>query len=115
MYMHAEDVKDECVSCGEEAHIYCAECNGSRCNTCNEQWHKHPKRRHHSTEVYVCHMFLHTIFLAIASQVQKLESAIDIVSCFEALCGVRPIKELIKKIPTVRSSEDANFIDKQCD
>ena len=32
------------------------------------------------------------IFLAIASQVLKLESAIDIVSCFEALCGVRPIK-----------------------
>ena len=60
-------------------------------------------------------MFLHTIFLAIASQVQKLESAIDIVSCFEALCGVRPIKELIQKIPTVCSSEYANFIDKQCD
>lgn len=59
--MRAKDVKDECVSCGEEAHIYCAECNGSRCNTCNEQWHKHPKRRHHSNEVYVCHMFLHAI------------------------------------------------------
>ena len=55
------------------------------------------------------------IFLAIASQVQKLESAVDIVSCFEALCGVRPIKELIRKIPTVCSFEDAKFIDKQCD
>ena len=38
----------------------------------------------------------------------------DIVSCFEALGDVRPIKELIKKIPNVCSSEDANFIDKQC-
>ena len=39
------------------------------------------------------------IFLVIASQVQKLESAIDIVSCFEELRGVQPIKELLKKNP----------------
>lgn len=36
------------------------------------------------------------IFLAISSQVQKLEGAIDIVLCFQALCGVHPIVELIK-------------------
>ena len=61
----AENVKDECVSCGEEAHIYYVECNGSRCNTCNEHWHKHPKRRHHSTEVYVVCFYMYFIYMYI--------------------------------------------------
>jgi len=37
LYVHAENVKDECVSCREKAQTYCAVGNGSYCNTYNEQ------------------------------------------------------------------------------
>ena len=46
-----DEVLDECVSCGEHAHIYCSDCKCSRCKVCDEQWHKHPKRRLHQTKV----------------------------------------------------------------
>ena len=46
-----EELLDECVSCGESAHIFCVDCKSSRCRTCDEQWHKHPKRRSHQTKV----------------------------------------------------------------
>ena len=45
----------------------------------------------------------------------KRESDITIVACFEALCGVRPFKDLLKKLPGVCSIEDANFVDEKCD
>ena len=45
------EVLSECVSCGERADIYCSECEASRCNLCNDQWHRHPKRREHKLEV----------------------------------------------------------------
>ena len=55
------------------------------------------------------------IFLAISNKIQKVESDITIVACYEALCGVRPIKDLLKKLPGVCSIEDANFVDEKCD
>lgn len=48
------DVSDECESCGERADVYCVDCHSSRCHLCNEQWHKHPKRKHHQTKVNSC-------------------------------------------------------------
>jgi len=47
----AEIEMEECVSCGERAYMYCNDCESSRCKTCNDQWHKHPKRRCHQTNV----------------------------------------------------------------
>ena len=46
-----EEISDECESCGGEADVYCTDCASSRCNVCSEQWHKHPKRKHHSLQV----------------------------------------------------------------
>lgn len=43
----SNEVLSECVSCGERADIYCNECEASRCKCCNDQWHRHPKRREH--------------------------------------------------------------------
>ena len=52
--MHAQnEVLSECVSCGEKADIYCVECESSRCKLCNDQWHRHPKRRDHKLEVTI--------------------------------------------------------------
>ena len=48
--------------------------------------------------------------MKICSQIQKLDSSVNIIACFEALCGVRPIIELQKLIPSVCSIEDAKFI-----
>ena len=52
----SDELLDECISCGEHAIIYCSTCKSSRCVPCNEQWHKHPKRRDHETKVsiYYC-------------------------------------------------------------
>ena len=55
-----------------------------------------------------------SIFMKICSQIQKLDSSVNIIACFEALCGVRPIIELQKLIPSVCSIEDAKFIDDDC-
>ena len=46
-----DELTNECISCGEYANIFCDVCKSSRCKTCNEQWHKHPKRRNHNTKV----------------------------------------------------------------
>ena len=53
------DVLDDCVSCGEHAQIYCSVCNSTRCKLCDEQWHKHPKRKHHHTKVCSIHIGLY--------------------------------------------------------
>ena len=50
----------ECVSCGEYANIYCNDCKSSRCQVCDEQWHKHPKRSQHKTKV--CNTMLSSFF-----------------------------------------------------
>ena len=48
----SEEILDECVSCGEYANNFCNKCESSRCAVCNEQWHKHPKRRNHKIRVW---------------------------------------------------------------
>ena len=55
------------------------------------------------------------IFLQITSKVQILDSSVSIIACFEALCGVRPVEELLKIVPTLCESDDARFIDENCD
>ena len=55
------------------------------------------------------------VFLQIASKIQTLDSSISIIACFEALCGVRPVTELLKIIPTLCKGDDAKFIDEKCD
>ena len=46
-----DDIKDECVSCGESANLYCQDCKTYRCKECNDLWHKHPKRKWHEVQV----------------------------------------------------------------
>ena len=55
------------------------------------------------------------IFLKILSQIQKLDSSVGIVACFETLCGVRSVKQLLDILPTVCSVSDAAFVDRSCD
>ena len=47
-------------------------------------------------------------------QIQKLESTVSIVACFETLCGVRSVSELLKLLPGFCSADDAEFVDKCC-
>ena len=49
------------------------------------------------------------VFLAIANQIQK-QDAIKIVACFETLCGVRTVNELVKLNIEI-SQEDADYVD----
>ena len=57
-----------------------------------------------------------SLFLKISSQIQKLESTVtvSIVACFETLCGVRSVSELMKLLPRLCSADDAEFVDKCC-
>ena len=55
------------------------------------------------------------IFLAIANQILK-QDAIKTVACFETLCGVRTVNELVKlNIDSEISQEDADYVDNNCD
>jgi len=45
----------------------------------------------------------------------KLESSVGIVACFEILCGIRSVKQLLEILPTVCSDSDAAFVDGSCD
>ena len=51
------------------------------------------------------------IVLQNTSKIQTLDSSVSIIACFEALCGVRPVAELLKIIPTLCESDNARFID----
>jgi len=53
--------------------------------------------------------------LKIANSITKLESSIDIVACFEALCGARTVNSLLIKLPSLCCKNDADFIDHECD
>lgn len=64
-----------CVSCGEEARVYCAECNTSCCNICDGQWHKHPKRRHHRIILLIVRHALLLIRTLKSSLVQRFKHA----------------------------------------
>ena len=39
------------------------------------------------------------VFLKICYIIPKLKRAVKVVVCFESLCGVRPLKKLIEKVP----------------
>ena len=54
------------------------------------------------------------VFLNIAYSIQKLRDSPSIVACFETLCGVRTVKQLLQKMPSLCSKDDADFIDKNC-
>ena len=51
------------------------------------------------------------IVLQNTSKIQTLDSSVSIIACFEALCGVRPVAELLKIIPTLCESDNTRFID----
>ena len=52
--------------------------------------------------------------MKISSQIQMLESSVSIVACFESLCGVCSISQLLKILPGLCSVDDATFIDDYC-
>ena len=47
------NITDECISCGEDADMFCSTCQSSRCNTCNDLWHSHKLRRDHVITVSI--------------------------------------------------------------
>ena len=51
------------------------------------------------------------IFLRIAGKIQFLKSAVDTIACFETLCGVRTVTQLVDKLPDICSQEEAKTID----
>ena len=55
----------------------------------------------------------HDVFMKIACRIQTLPSAVEIVACFEALCGVRTIALLIERIPGICTEAEAHFVDSQ--
>ena len=48
--------------------------------------------------------------MKISSQIQMLESSVSIVACFESLCGVYSISQLLKILPELCSVDDATII-----
>ena len=55
------------------------------------------------------------VFLQIAYKIQVLDSSVSVIACFESLCGVRPVTQLLQIVPDVCSNDDAKFVDKNCD
>ena len=49
-------------------------------------------------------------FCKLPLKFRLLTVLLSIIACFEALCGVRPVAELLKIIPTLCESDDARFI-----
>ena len=45
-------IETECESCGENERLWCSVCQQTRCDVCDNQWHKHPSRRDHNQEVH---------------------------------------------------------------
>ena len=55
------------------------------------------------------------VFMKIAAKIQTLPSAIEIIACFEALCGLRHLRLLIEKIPGICTEDETHYIDSKCD
>ena len=55
------------------------------------------------------------MFESIAKHIPHLKSPIQVIACFEALCGVRTIVELLNKVPSICRTEGAQFVDRNCD
>ena len=49
------------------------------------------------------------------SIIQVLDSSVSIIACFEALCGVRLVAQLLQIVPTLCKADDAKYIDDSCD
>ena len=43
-----------------------------------------------------------------------MESSVSIIACFEALCGVRSVTQLLNVLPSLGKTDDAKFIDDNC-
>ena len=56
-----------------------------------------------------------TVFLKICHAIQELSSSVDIIACFEALCGVRTLGSMKDKLPALLCDDDALFVDRNCD
>ena len=52
------------------------------------------------------------MFESVAKCIPHLKSAVQVIACFEALCGVCIIVELLNKVPSICRTEDAQFVDK---
>ena len=56
------------------------------------------------------------IFLKICYMIPNLSTAIEVMACFETLYGVRPVSDLVKKLPKLQlSTGEVHFIEKECD
>ena len=54
------------------------------------------------------------MFLKIYSKIQVLDSSISIIACFETLCNVPKVVQLLEVLPGLCDYEDAKFIDENC-
>ena len=50
------------------------------------------------------------IFMKISSWIQTVDSAVTIVACFESLCGIRSVSQLLKDLPGLCSTDNAKFM-----
>ena len=55
------------------------------------------------------------MFMKILLHIKLLESSVSIVACFESLCGACSVLQLLKILPGLFSTDDAEFIDNNCD
>ena len=49
--------------------------------------------------------------MKIAATSQNLNSSIENIACFEALCGVRNVALLTEKIPSICTTNEADYVD----
>ena len=54
------------------------------------------------------------VFLEICRKIKTLDSRVDVVACFESLCGVRSVSNLLQKLPSLCTIQEATIIDEQC-
>ena len=54
------------------------------------------------------------VFMSIASKIQLVQSAVDVVACFETLCGVRTVAQLRERIPDICTLSEGLYVDKNC-
>ena len=57
--------------------------------------------------VFVCVCFVVKVF-------QNLHSAVEIIACFEALCGVKTAASLTQIIPGICTPDEAEHVDSNC-
>ena len=54
------------------------------------------------------------IFLKICYMIPKLTNAVELVACFQALCGVQSLKEVTKKVGAQITQSEIELVDSQC-